>query len=104
MNDIAKFVIQYIVIPLITTIVLIITFLFRHESKVLHKRIDKEEKEREKQIGKLNMEMKEKITESNNHMWKIFAILQEINEKLGDVKSKISVQDEQIHNLKDNMK
>jgi methyl-accepting chemotaxis protein len=104
MNDLAKFIIQFIVIPLVIALMNVIIFLCKHEMKAIKEKIEEEKKERKDEIGKLNMEMREKITHSSENIGKIFSILQEINEKLGDVKSTISAHEERIANLKDNIK
>jgi len=101
MNDVTKFIIQFVVIPLIMTLISLVTFLCRNEIKALREKINEEKKERKEQIGKLNMDMKENTTHNNEDMRNIFLLLNEINEKLGDVKGKMSVQEERIHNLKD---
>ncbi len=83
MSEEIKMVVQLVIYPLITALVGVVVALYHRDLKSVKLEIGTEKADREKENDG-----------HNETMDKIFTSIEQINEKLGDIKSKINVQEE----------
>jgi archaellum component FlaC len=88
MSEEVKFVVQYILYPIITAFVGVIVFLYRTDVKTLRKSIEEERVDR-----------KEAVEGSSEDIGKIFDVMDKMNQTLGEIKGKIDGQ-ERICNIR----
>lgn len=82
MGEEIKVVVQYIVYPLVSSLVGVIVVLYVRDLKSTKKEISLEKEEREKETK-----------HNDTNIEKIFDLLNEINEKIGDIKGRILTQE-----------